>query len=128
MENDLGMTDEQYILALSMFFIPYALFEVSIPCLLLKNLAQVSVQPVSNVFLKKLKPSIWLSSMMFLWGTVMVRRNHVNQASIIDLLTIQNTRPFMESSEISKRFSVSCGIFLSLEKSSFTLDETAVKF
>ncbi|KAH6916849.1 major facilitator superfamily domain-containing protein [Coprinopsis sp. MPI-PUGE-AT-0042] len=54
LETDLGITDRQYLLCLSMFFIPYAIFE-----------------PASNVFLKRLRPSIWLSSMMLLWGTVM---------------------------------------------------------
>ncbi|TFK30775.1 MFS general substrate transporter [Coprinopsis marcescibilis] len=54
LEEDLGITDTQYLLSLSMFFIPYALFE-----------------PASNVLLKRLKPSVWLSSMMLLWGIVM---------------------------------------------------------
>ncbi|EAU92674.2 hypothetical protein CC1G_01719 [Coprinopsis cinerea okayama7 len=54
LENDLGITDKQYLLALSMFFIPYALFE-----------------PASNVLLKRLRPSVWLSSMMLLWGTTL---------------------------------------------------------
>ena len=31
-------------------------------------------QPASNVFLRRLRPSIWLSSMMILWGIVMVGR------------------------------------------------------
>lgn len=54
MDADLGLSDKQYLICLSMFFFPYALFE-----------------PASNVLMRRLKPSVWLSSMMFLWGIVM---------------------------------------------------------
>ncbi|KAJ3565456.1 hypothetical protein NP233_g7613 [Leucocoprinus birnbaumii] len=54
MEKDLGINDNQYLIALTLFFFPYSLFE-----------------PASNVFLRRLKPSIWLSTMMVLWGIVM---------------------------------------------------------
>ncbi|KAL1627218.1 hypothetical protein SLS56_006457 [Neofusicoccum ribis] len=54
MNKDLGLTGPQYNIALTVFFFPYALFEVP-----------------SNVVLKLVKPSIWIASMMMTWGTVM---------------------------------------------------------
>ncbi|TBU34082.1 MFS general substrate transporter [Dichomitus squalens] len=54
MEADLHITDQQYLIALTIFFFSYAIFEVP-----------------SNVFLKRLRPSIWLSLLMFLWGIMM---------------------------------------------------------
>ena len=56
LERDLGINDRQYNLALTLFFVAYAIFEVP-----------------SNVFLKRLRPSVWLSLLMLLWGIVMVR-------------------------------------------------------
>ena len=56
MERDLGITDQQYLIALTIFFFSYAIFEVP-----------------SNVFLKRLRPSVWLSLLMLLWGVMMVR-------------------------------------------------------
>jgi len=52
--EDLGMTGSnahRYNIALFVFFVPYVLFEVP-----------------SNLVLKKLKPSTWLSLIMILWG------------------------------------------------------------
>ncbi|KAL0954000.1 hypothetical protein HGRIS_005157 [Hohenbuehelia grisea] len=54
LEQDLNMTDNQYLLTLTIFFFSYAVFEVP-----------------SNVFLKRLRPSLWLSLLMFLWGIMM---------------------------------------------------------
>ncbi|KAI5115649.1 hypothetical protein M0805_002771 [Coniferiporia weirii] len=54
MEADLHISDTQYLICLSIFFIPYALLDVP-----------------SNIFLKRLRPSIWLSSIMLLWGVMM---------------------------------------------------------
>ncbi|KAI0057442.1 MFS general substrate transporter [Artomyces pyxidatus] len=54
LEKDLHMTDTQYLISLTIFFFPYAVFEVP-----------------SNVFLKRLRPSIWLSGLMLLWGIMM---------------------------------------------------------
>lgn len=54
METDLHITDTQYLICLSIFFIPYSLLDVP-----------------SNIFLKRLRPSIWLSSIMLLWGVMM---------------------------------------------------------
>ncbi|KAJ7066454.1 MFS general substrate transporter [Mycena amicta] len=54
LEADLHITDKQYLIALTVFFFSYAIFEVP-----------------SNVFLKRLRPSIWLSLLMLLWGIMM---------------------------------------------------------
>ncbi|KAF8898875.1 major facilitator superfamily domain-containing protein [Infundibulicybe gibba] len=51
LETDIHITDKQYLIALTVFFFPYALFE-----------------PISNVVLRRLRPSIWLSTMILLWG------------------------------------------------------------
>ncbi|KAL3675243.1 hypothetical protein R1sor_025191 [Riccia sorocarpa] len=52
--TDLHMTDQQYLWTLTIFFFPYALFEVP-----------------SNILLKKLRPSIWIPSIMLAWGVCM---------------------------------------------------------
>jgi hypothetical protein len=49
--DDLGMTEPQYNWCLTVFFFTYAAFEVP-----------------SNLLLKKLRPSIWLPSIMVAWG------------------------------------------------------------
>ncbi|THG97071.1 hypothetical protein EW026_g4866 [Hermanssonia centrifuga] len=54
METDLHITDTQYNIALTIFFFSYSIFEVP-----------------SNVFLKRLRPSVWLSLLMLLWGVMM---------------------------------------------------------
>lgn len=54
MNKDLGLTGTQYNIGLTMFFIPYAVFEVP-----------------SNMVLKFLRPSIWIPVIMLSWGTVM---------------------------------------------------------
>ncbi|KAL4244473.1 MFS transporter superfamily protein [Abortiporus biennis] len=54
LESDLHITDTQYNIALTIFFFSYSIFEVP-----------------SNVFLKRLRPSIWLSLLMFCWGIMM---------------------------------------------------------
>ncbi|KAK0214779.1 MFS general substrate transporter [Armillaria fumosa] len=54
LEEDLHITDNQYLIALTIFFFSYSIFEVP-----------------SNVFLKRLRPSIWLSALMFFWGIMM---------------------------------------------------------
>lgn len=55
METDLHLTDIQYLLCLTIFFISYAIFQVP-----------------SNIVLKRLRPSIWLSTLMVGWGIMMV--------------------------------------------------------
>lgn len=51
MENDLNMKGSDYNIALFVFFIPYLILDV--PC---------------NIIMKRLRPSIYLSSLMFAWG------------------------------------------------------------
>lgn len=51
LEAGLNLTGPQYNIALFIFFVPYILFEVP-----------------SNILLKKIAPSTWLSSIMFFWG------------------------------------------------------------
>ena len=51
LEKDLKMKGQDYDVALFVFFIPYILFEVP-----------------SNLLIRKIAPSTWLSSIMILWG------------------------------------------------------------
>lgn len=51
MIEDLNMTGHDYNIALFVFFIPYILFEVP-----------------SNIIIKRMAPSTWLSIIMVLWG------------------------------------------------------------
>ncbi|KAJ8110527.1 hypothetical protein ONZ43_g5847 [Nemania bipapillata] len=52
--DDLHLTTGQYNAALSIFFVSYSLFE-----------------PLTNVLLKKLRPSIFIPTIMFFWGASM---------------------------------------------------------
>ena len=54
--TDLNMTGNDYNVALFVFFVPYILFEVP-----------------SNLLLKRIKPSTWLSAIMFGWGPLRAR-------------------------------------------------------
>ncbi|CAG9991041.1 unnamed protein product [Clonostachys byssicola] len=60
MNVDLGLTSSQYNIALTVFFFPYAFFEVP-----------------SNIVLKLLRPSIWICIMMSSWGLVMTMQGLV---------------------------------------------------
>lgn len=51
LEKDLNMKGQDYNVALFVFFIPYILFEVP-----------------SNLLIRKIAPSTWLSFIMILWG------------------------------------------------------------
>lgn len=53
LEKDLDMTGNDYNIALFVFFIPYILFEVP-----------------SNILIRKIAPSTWLSFIMLCWGTL----------------------------------------------------------
>ncbi|KUJ15966.1 MFS transporter-like protein [Mollisia scopiformis] len=53
--SDTHMTSYQYTIALMVFLIAYAIFEVP-----------------SNYFLKKLSPSTWISFLMFCWGAITI--------------------------------------------------------
>ncbi|KAF0401857.1 MFS general substrate transporter [Gigaspora margarita] len=54
LERDLGLTGDEYNWALGIFFLGYVLFEVP-----------------SNIALIKIKPSIWISTLMVGWGAIM---------------------------------------------------------
>lgn len=53
LKKDLHLTPGQYNLCLTIFFIPYAFFEVP-----------------SNIVLKFLKPNVWITIMMVVWGVI----------------------------------------------------------
>ena len=55
LEADIHISDNQYLLALTVFYFSYSVFEVP-----------------SNLILKRIRPSIWLSFIMFAWGVCMV--------------------------------------------------------
>ncbi|KAK2789192.1 hypothetical protein FQN52_006284 [Onygenales sp. PD_12] len=54
LERDLGLSPQQFAWCLTIFFFPYSLFEVP-----------------SNVMLKILRPSVWLTLIVLLWGVTM---------------------------------------------------------
>jgi hypothetical protein len=54
MTDDLKMNGIQYNTAVTLFFVPYTLLEVP-----------------SNIILKMMRPSHWMSILMFSWGLVM---------------------------------------------------------
>ncbi|KAL7417795.1 MFS general substrate transporter [Mrakia frigida] len=60
LRGDLGLSDDQYLICLTVFFFTYSLFE-----------------PPSNVLLKKLSPRLWLSGIMFFWGICMLAQGIV---------------------------------------------------
>ncbi|SJL04084.1 related to MFS transporter [Armillaria ostoyae] len=53
-EEDLHISDNQYLIALTIFFF-----------------RQISYKVPSNILLKRLRPSIWLSTLILLWGVTM---------------------------------------------------------
>lgn len=59
--TDLHMAGNDYNVALLVFFVPYILFEVP-----------------SNIVLKRLAPSTWLSLLMTLWGIATIGQGLVN--------------------------------------------------
>jgi hypothetical protein len=54
MNDDLNLRGLQYNTAVTIFFVPYTLFEVP-----------------SNIVLKLIRPSIWITILLFSWGVVM---------------------------------------------------------
>lgn len=52
LEKDINITGTQYNIALSVFFISYSIFE-----------------PLSNILLKRMRPSIYIPIIVILWGT-----------------------------------------------------------
>ncbi|KAI9440614.1 MFS general substrate transporter [Lactarius indigo] len=78
LEKSLHLTDKQYLFALTIFFFPYALFEVP-----------------SNIFLKRLRPSLWLSGLMLLWGIMMTVQGLVHNYG--GLLAMRSMLGMMEA-------------------------------
>ena len=75
MIEELGMTEGNlYNVALFIFFVPYILFEVP-----------------SNIFIKRIAPSTWLSLIMFLWGTSLLPKLNrtVNEVISMPLFAAQ---------------------------------------
>jgi len=64
LQKDLKLTGTQYNTALTIFFVPYIAFEIP-----------------SNIILKKLKPHVWLSLCMFLFGLVTICQGLVHNFS-----------------------------------------------
>ena len=65
LEDDLKMKGNQFNIALLVFFIPYVLFEVP-----------------SNIILRKVAPSTWLSVIMGCWGRCHVTESIVTLANV----------------------------------------------
>ncbi|KAL6310044.1 MFS general substrate transporter [Sparassis latifolia] len=69
MTRDLHISDTQYLIALTSFFFPYALFE-----------------PPSNVLLRRSRPSLWLSSLILIWSIIMTLHGVVqNYGGLVSL-------------------------------------------
>ena len=64
LQKDLGLTGNQNNTALTIFFVPYIVFEIP-----------------SNILLKKLRPNVWLSACMLLFGIVTVCQGLVQNYS-----------------------------------------------
>ncbi|KAL8939257.1 MAG: hypothetical protein Q9216_003459 [Gyalolechia sp. 2 TL-2023] len=64
LQEELQLRNTQYNNALTIFFVPYIVFEIP-----------------SNVLLKKLKPHVWLSACMFLFGLVTICQGLVQNYS-----------------------------------------------
>ncbi|CAG8822839.1 510_t:CDS:2, partial [Racocetra persica] len=64
LERDLNLSGNEYNWSLGVFFLGYVLFEVP-----------------SNILLIKIKPSIWISTLMISWGIVMTIMSFVRNFS-----------------------------------------------
>lgn len=60
MQTDLGLSNTQWNMCLTIFFFPYAAFEVP-----------------SNIALKLLQPNLWLTILIISWGTVLTMMTFV---------------------------------------------------
>ncbi|KAF4464139.1 tartrate transporter [Fusarium albosuccineum] len=67
--SETGMSNFEYIIALMVFLIAYALFEVP-----------------SNYFLKRMKPSRWIAFLMFSWGTITMCLGAANSYASVTVL------------------------------------------
>ncbi|EJC99321.1 MFS general substrate transporter [Fomitiporia mediterranea MF3/22] len=73
LEADLHISDAQYLICLSLFYVPYVLCEVP-----------------ANMCLKRTRPSIWLPILMLLWGITMTMQGLVH-----DYGSLLTTRIFL---------------------------------
>ncbi|KAF9110196.1 hypothetical protein BGX27_006662 [Mortierella sp. AM989] len=64
MESDIHLTPSEYNWALSIFFVGYVIFEIP-----------------SNIMLKKIGPSKWITIVMIAWGTIMMAMAAVKDAA-----------------------------------------------
>jgi MFS family permease len=64
LSSDLGLTTTQFNATLTIFFVSYSIFE-----------------PLTNVLLKKLRPSVFLPVLMVVWGAVMTSMGFVKNWS-----------------------------------------------
>ncbi|KAL4748847.1 hypothetical protein BDW72DRAFT_205268 [Aspergillus terricola var. indicus] len=64
LQEDLGMSNSQYNSSLTIFFVSYAVFE-----------------PLTNVLLKRLRPSVFIPIIMVLWGICMLSMGFVHNWS-----------------------------------------------
>jgi len=64
LQEDLKMTNGQYLVTLTIFFVSYSCFE-----------------PLTNVLLKRLRPSVFLPIIMLVWGIVMTTMGLVHNFS-----------------------------------------------
>ncbi|KAK2049071.1 major facilitator superfamily transporter [Colletotrichum somersetense] len=64
LNHDLGLTSSQYNSSLTIFFVSYAVFE-----------------PLTNILLKRLRPSIFIPIIMVLWGATMTGMGFVHNWS-----------------------------------------------
>ncbi len=103
MEADLHLTDTQYLICLTVFFFSYAIFEVRrIELQPLLSDQTTSLQVPSNVFLKRLRPSVWLSFSMLCWGIMMVSVNNLTNAyfSILRAYIFRLCRDWCTTTEV----------------------------
>ncbi|QGI69866.1 hypothetical protein CEK26_002198 [Fusarium fujikuroi] len=67
--TETNMTNYDFTIALMVFLIAYALFEVP-----------------SNYFLKKMKPSRWIAFLMFAWGTITICLGAAHSYAVVTVL------------------------------------------
>lgn len=90
LEQDLNMAGSDYNIALFMFFVPYILLDLP-----------------SNILMKRLRPSVYLSILMFCWGTW--RETHMSptpsssssfqfQTDWLTSMVSQGSSPFVKAS------------------------------
>ncbi|KAF8451546.1 major facilitator superfamily domain-containing protein [Terfezia claveryi] len=92
--DDLHMTHWQYNACLSIFFVSYSLFE-----------------PVSNVLLKRMRPRIFVSLIMVLWGLTMIFMGSVQNYS--GLMAASGVTYYLSCWYERREFGIRAAIFFS---------------